>query len=80
MSAAMDSGTSKIRIFVRLLEEGTEVFRPTNATNLGNGLFKILPTPNYDAKDELWEFPPGSVVRGENRLDDSGEYFVAIKP
>ena len=56
-----------IEIYVRLLEEGTDVFRPTRAVSLGDDHFKILPTEHYDPEDELWEFPPGSVVRAESK-------------
>ena len=78
MSAEMDSSINKV--FVRLLDEGTVVSRPTEALALGNGLFKILPTADYDPEDEAWEFPPGSIVRCENRKDSSGEYSLAVKP
>lgn len=52
-----------VRISVRLLEEGTPCARPTQAVPLANGLYKILPTENYDPEDEIWEFVPGSIVR-----------------
>jgi hypothetical protein len=39
--------------------------RLTNAIDLGNGLYKILPTPDYDPEDEDWEFVPETIVRGE---------------
>jgi hypothetical protein len=70
----------RVKIFVYLLEEGTDVWRPTEAVPIGDGLFKILPTPEYDPEDEVWEFPPGSIVRCETRQDDSGQYIVAVKP
>ena len=72
--------SGKVRIHVRLLDEGTEVSRPTEALNLGNGLFRILPSRDYDPEDESWEFPPGSIVRCEKRLGSSGEYLLAVKP
>jgi hypothetical protein len=40
------------------MTEGTEVSRPTDVIDLGNGLFKILAPENYDPDDEAWEFPP----------------------
>jgi hypothetical protein len=79
MSAARDSDTERVKVFVRLLSEGTEVSRPTEAISLGNGVFKILSTPDYDPEDEVWEFPPGSTVRGEIRHDENGEYLLATK-
>ena len=79
MSADLDTNTERTKIFVRLLGEGTEVSRPTEALVLGDGLFKILPIPNYDPEDEVWEFPPGSVVRCKTLRDHSGEYLLAAK-
>jgi hypothetical protein len=55
-------------VYVRLLDEGTEVFRPTEANALEDGTFVLLPSPGYGAADEQWEFTPGSVVRVGNRL------------
>jgi hypothetical protein len=78
MSAETDSNTRRVIIFVRLLNEGTEVSRPTEAVDFGNGLLKLLPTPDYDPEDETWEFPPGSIVRGEKRDVGSGERLFAV--
>ncbi len=66
-------------IYVRLLEEGTEAFRPAAAELVGAQLFKLLPTSGYDQEDEIWEFPPGSLVECERRLLGAGEVLVAIK-
>jgi len=79
MSAATDSSTSekKVRIYVRLLNEGTDVSRPTEALDLGNGLFKLLSTPDYNLESETWEFPPGSLVRCEKRSGATGSYLLA---
>lgn len=52
-----------VEIYIQLLEEGTPTARPTQAIPLGNGLYKILPTQDYDPEDEIWEFLPGSIVR-----------------
>jgi hypothetical protein len=45
---------------------------------LGDGLFKLLPTPNYDTDDEHWEFGPGSVVRGAFRKVEGDAVLVAV--
>lgn len=52
-----------VEIFVTLLDEGTDTIRGTQAIDLGKGLYKLLPTKNYDPESETWEFLPGSVVR-----------------
>jgi len=72
--------TRVVTIYVRLLDEGTQVSRPTEALDLGNGLFKLLATPAYDPGDEKWEFPPESIVRVEKRREDSKEYLMAVPP
>jgi hypothetical protein len=69
-----------IEIYIRLLDEGTECSRPTQALKLGNRLFKVLPTSNYDPADEVWEFPPDSVVRSEVRCSEGKEFLLAISP
>lgn len=50
-------------IYIRLLDEGTTVYRPTGAEELGDGIYRVLATPDYDTEDETWEFPPGTLVR-----------------
>lgn len=74
----MDSNTKKI-IYIRLLDEGTDVFRPTEVLDLGEGLFRVLPTADYDPEDEKWEFPPGSIVRAEKFQDRDGEHWRAVR-
>jgi len=65
-------------IYIRLIDEGTEVFRPTEAEELANGLFKLLPSPDYDPDDEQWEFGPGSIVRGVIRKLEGEAVLVAV--
>lgn len=60
----LDSAGRSIRtvVYVQLLDEGTDVWRPVPATDLGNGRYQLLATDDYDPKDETWEFPDASVV------------------
>ena len=69
-----------VETHIRLLDEGTECSRPTQALELGHGLLKVLPTSNYDPKDEVWEFPPDSIVRSEVRRCDKKEFLLAVAP
>jgi hypothetical protein len=69
-----------VEIQVRLLNEGTECSRPTQAQDLGDGVFKVLPTSNYDPTDEVWEFPPDSIVRSEVRRSEGKEFLLAVAP
>ncbi|WP_396590306.1 hypothetical protein [Allomuricauda sp. R78024] len=50
-------------VYIKLLDDGTPVWRPTIGVRLENGIYKIQKTENYDSLDEKWEFKPGSVVR-----------------
>ena len=69
---------SIIETHVRLLEEGTDCSRPTQGVVLGKGLFKLLPTNDYDAGDERWEFLPGSIVRAKEVRGVEGIYLLAV--
>jgi hypothetical protein len=69
-----------IEIYVNLLEEGMPCSRPTQALVLENGLFRLLPSENYDPNHEHWEFPPGSVVRGREVRRDGKSTLLAIVP
>ncbi len=62
MSAAQDLGTETI-VYVRLLDEGTDVWRPVPAIPQADGIFKIRKPDDYDAETETWEFPPHTRVK-----------------
>jgi hypothetical protein len=62
MSERKASNTDAVEIYVPLLNEGTDVVRPTKGIPLGGMKYQVLPTPNYSALFEEWEFPPGSIV------------------
>lgn len=66
------------RIYIRLLDEGTEVFRPTEAEPLGQGRFKVLPTADYDPEEEHWEFTPGNEVLGVTKTLEGEAVLVAV--
>jgi hypothetical protein len=66
-------------IYVALLDEGTDVWRPVRATDLGAGVFEIA----RDAAPpggEQWAFGPGERVRCERRtFSDGAQALVAIE-
>ena len=68
-----------VTIYIRLLDEGTEVTRPTKAEEIASGLFRVLQTPDYDPEAEHGEFPPGAIVRSEKRQSDEGEILLAVE-
>jgi hypothetical protein len=56
-------------VYVALLGEGTEVWRPVAAEQVGPDLFRLLgPAP----EGESWEFGPGAVVRCRERAFAGG--------
>lgn len=65
-----------VKIYVTLLEEGTPTIRGTQAIPLGNDLYKLLPTDNYDPGDETWEFLPGSTVKAKPTKDYRGRNIL----
>ena len=64
-------------IYIYLMNEGTESWRPVNATQVGKNEFRVEgPVP----EDEEWEFAPGSIVRCKQRKFESGiEALVAVE-
>ena len=76
----MDSSTKTIEVYVRLLNEGSEVFRPTHATQLREGLFRLMATPDYDPEDEEWEILPDATIRIEMHHGASGDFLLAARP
>lgn len=71
---------SIIKVYVTLLEEGTDTIRPTQAEEVGIGLYRLFPSPKYDPEDEIWEFVPGTVVKIKEIMTDKGEtVLLAVK-
>ena len=66
-----------MKIYIPLLNEGVPVLRPTRGEVMSQGIYRILPTPDYDAEVEEWAFPPGSLVRCEYENHDGERMFVA---
>lgn len=70
---------NNIEIYVYLLEEGTDVWRPVQAEKLGYNTFRIL-SNNPDPEDEKWQFKTGDIVKCEMRmLSNSNKCLVAIE-
>jgi hypothetical protein len=77
MLEVMVLGTNKIKIYIPLLDEGIKVSRPTLAEEVGQGRYKVLPTDDYDPEDEVWEFPPGSIVTCISEVKDGETILTA---
>jgi hypothetical protein len=57
-------------IYIELLDEGVQVWRPVEAERRQDGLYRILSKPPDET--EAWKFPPGSVVRCEEKAFSGG--------
>ena len=65
-------------IYIRLLNEGTDVWRPVDSLPVGDGLYRIAPA-SWPLTDEIWEFQPGSVVQCAEKQLSTGTHLVATK-
>lgn len=71
-----DQGLDTRTVYVRLLDEGTDAWRPTAAVELGKNEFLLLgPVPS----GEFWEFPPGSSVCVEWKTLSGIRSLVAVR-
>jgi hypothetical protein len=65
------------KIYVALLEEGTDVWRPVMAKHISGMKFLIL---GEVPAEESWQFAPGSQVRCEEHVfSDGGRGLVAVE-
>lgn len=65
-------------IFVSLLDEGVQVWRPVQAEHLQSNVYRIANQP-YDEKIETWQFPPGSEVICEMVASSDGPILAATR-
>lgn len=65
-------------IYVYLLNEGTDVWRPVQAEKLSDCLFRIV-SKNPDPGDEKWQFSTGDIVKCEERQLSRTKCLVAIE-
>jgi hypothetical protein len=79
MLAAMVSNTEMETVFVRLLDEGTDVMRPVQAERIGSGIFRLFEPADYDPEYEIWEFVPGSLVRCEVQHINNEAILVVVE-
>jgi len=65
-----------LRVFVALLDEGTDVWRSAEAEAISSDLYRLLGTV---PEGEVWEFQPGQTVRCSMREFSDGVGLVAIE-
>lgn len=69
--------TKTARIYVYLLHEGTDVWRPAIGIHMKDNIYQIYLQSEIPA-DETWQFLPGELVRCEERLLSGNKCLVAI--
>jgi hypothetical protein len=63
-------------IYIELLDEGTDCWRPASAVRLSAGVYRIIGTK---PEDETWRFQPGDVVRCTEQHFSEGDGLVAYE-
>ncbi len=65
-----------MEIFVKLLGEGVDVWRPVRAEHLQGNVYRIIDQP-YDREIENWQFEPGDDVICEMVDSSEGRILAA---
>ncbi len=68
--------TETVEIFVSLIDEGVDVWRPVLAEHVQGSVFRIVDQP-YDREIEKWQFGPGDVVVCEMIDSSDGSILAA---
>jgi len=67
-------------IYVYLMDEGVDVWRPVKAQQIEGDVYKIIGIEGYDPEDEKWQFIPGDIVKCEEKtLADGKQALVAVE-
>ncbi len=65
-------------IYVYLLDEGVDVWRPVDAIRIRDSIYQINPKSEIP-ETEVWQFLPGDIVRCEEKQLSKGKHLVAIE-
>lgn len=63
-------------VYVALLNEGVDVWRPVEGLAVDGG-YQLIAPHDYDPSLEDWAYPPGSNVRCEMKQLSGGNVLVA---
>jgi hypothetical protein len=55
-------------VYIKLLDEGTIVYRPVPAFRIDSNIYQINGNEFYNPDDENWEFIPGTIVNVEPKI------------
>ena len=64
-------------IYIALLDEGVDAWRPVRAKHVSEDVFLVLEQP-YDRAIETWQFEPGTEVICQPRKLSDGMCLVAV--
>lgn len=64
-------------IYMYLLDEGTDVWRPVEAIFIRDSIYQINPDAVIP-ETETWQFLPGDIVRCEGKHLSKGNSIVAV--
>lgn len=78
MLVEKDSNMSD-QIYVALMDEGVNVWRPAPALRLQDDTYVVLRPDDYDPSLEKWQFPPGTLVICESKQLSDGIFPVAVR-
>jgi hypothetical protein len=71
-----DHGWREVRdpetVYVALLNEDVDVWRPVQARPLGHNLYRLIGV-DADVSNESWQFPAGAIVRCESKVFIEGQ-------
>lgn len=67
-----------VEIFMPLLDEGVDVWRPVQAEHLRDNVYRILPRP-HGLNDETWKFEPGEEIVCEVIEVSDGQILAATQ-
>lgn len=67
-----------IELYVGLLDEAIEVWRPVLAEHIEDSRYRIL-EQEYFREIETWQFDPGDIVECETVKSSNGPIFAAIR-
>jgi hypothetical protein len=70
--------TKLVQIYVALIGENINVWRPIQAEHLDGNLHRIV-NQQYDREIESWQFKPGEVVECEIVESSNGRILAATK-
>ena len=66
-----------MNIYVKLLNEGSIVYRPVPAKRVTENIYELEGYDIYDPEDEKWEFCPGTKVIVEQKVLEKESVLVA---